>query len=246
MTPEPSGHYDCRDRAADVALPTTSWGPTGDRHPPRRSSTAFARVRGPASEESAVHDRAGERTESDLMVLGHAAGAVPAVRRCRHGATGGIQTSARPSDDRLVCILCDDAPRPAHRCDSNLWGSYSGDDGGFSPGRRRRLSVLVPVPDSLPRPMLSCRNLRCGARVRRRHSPTYADGPWREPEAGLLWVPVRKPHERSALRRALAGARHVRRLSYHPELGRALPLPAEQMAFDANGLETRPAGTSVR
>ena len=69
---------------------------------------------------------------------------------------------------------------------------------------------------------------------------TYADMPWREAQdAGLLWAPIRKPHENALdehwlTRRSFADV-------YHPEHKRSVPLSDQQMAGDQNQLEGWPA-----
>ena len=53
---------------------------------------------------------------------------------------------------------------------------------------------------------------------------TYQDMPWREAQdAGLLWAPLRKPHENALDEHWLA--RKTFADVEHPELGRELPLP---------------------
>ena len=69
---------------------------------------------------------------------------------------------------------------------------------------------------------------------------TYADMPWREAQdAGLLWAPLRKPHENAL------DEHWLRRKSFadvpHPEHGRSLPLSDQQVAQHGDKLASRPA-----
>ena len=74
---------------------------------------------------------------------------------------------------------------------------------------------------------------------------TYNDMPWLEAqEAGLLWAPIRKPHENALdehwlQRKSFADV-------YHPELGAVVPLSDQQMADQQDELAGRPAGAAAR
>ena len=68
---------------------------------------------------------------------------------------------------------------------------------------------------------------------------TYKDMPWLEAQnAGLLWAPLRKPHENALDEHWLA--RKTFAEIEHPELGRSLPLSDQQMAQQQDELAGRP------
>ena len=69
---------------------------------------------------------------------------------------------------------------------------------------------------------------------------TYAELPWQEAQrAGLLWSPVRKPHENAATRTGCPAGRS--RTSRTPSSA-DLPLPGEQVDLDARVVADRTAG----
>ena len=69
---------------------------------------------------------------------------------------------------------------------------------------------------------------------------TYENMPWREAqEAGMLWAPLRKPHENALDPHWLARGSFTD--VEHPELGRVVPLRHEQMARHGHRLVGRPA-----
>ncbi len=68
---------------------------------------------------------------------------------------------------------------------------------------------------------------------------TYENVPWQKAQdAGLLWAPLRKPHENALDEHWLR--RHTFSDIEHPELGRCLPLHDEQVAQHAHELAIRP------
>ncbi len=68
---------------------------------------------------------------------------------------------------------------------------------------------------------------------------TYKDMPWLEAQnAGLLWAPLRKPHE-NALDEHWWARKTFAEIE-HPELGRSFPLPDQQVAQQQDELAGRP------
>ena len=69
---------------------------------------------------------------------------------------------------------------------------------------------------------------------------TYADMPWLEAQdAGLLWAPLRKPHENALDEHWLQ--RKIFADVQHPEHGPSVPLSDQQMAEQQDELAGRPA-----
>jgi len=216
---EPSGHYDLPPIAPQM---WHAYHVVGDQLAIGIAAALIHRHRTGSGQtvKIAVHDALAKATESDLMswVMRRA----PYLRQtCRHAAErpARIQTISQTKDGRWFATYAT-TPRDRARVIEFL-GSYGmaanlvppGDADGFGaravPGTAAPSDAEAQLADAVQRFV--------GAF-------TYDAMPWREAQAaGLLWVPVRKPHENALDEHWQARATFAD--IAHPELGRTLRYP---------------------
>jgi crotonobetainyl-CoA:carnitine CoA-transferase CaiB-like acyl-CoA transferase len=176
----------------------------------------------------AVHEAVAKSTEVDLMswVMRRA----PIYRQtCRHAAEkpGRVPSISHTKDGRWIMT----------------WGVAARDEANLIPfleryGMAADLEKPPPDADLSARsvPGTSATNERSSHRLeviqRFVRAHCYANLPWREAqEAGLLWAPLRKPHENALdehwlLRRSFSDVEH-------PELGRSFRYPTSKWLSNA-------------
>lgn len=165
----------------------------------------------------AIHEAVAKCTEVDLMtwVMRRA----PVLRQtCRHAreSVSPHPTIAHTKDGRWVMANLGNHPDDGKRLIALLesYGIESGLDASTAAPPRTGRFVPGTAPD------LAKRDLSMEAVTRFVRSFTYDAIPWRQAQqAGMLWAPLRKPHENAL------DPHWLRRGSYtdvaHPELGRS-------------------------
>jgi crotonobetainyl-CoA:carnitine CoA-transferase CaiB-like acyl-CoA transferase len=165
----------------------------------------------------AIHEAVAKCTEVDLMswVMRHA----PVLRQtCRHAreTVSSFPSIAHTKDGRWVMANLGTRPGDVARLTALLerYGMTSGLSAEQSTGPQGGRFVPGTAPETAqgPHPMEAVQRF-----VR---AFTYANIPWREAqEAGMLWAPLRKPHENALDPHWLARQSCVD--VPHPELGRS-------------------------
>ncbi len=190
----------------------------------------------------AIHEAVAKCTEVDLMswVMRRA----PVLRQtCRHAreTVSPFPSIAHTKDGRWVMANLGTRPGDVARLTALLerYGMAAGlsAEQSAAPQGGRFIPGTAPETAQGPHPMEAVQRF-----VR---AFTYANIPWREAqEAGMLWAPLRKPHENALdphwlARQQLCGCAT-------PRIGALFPLCHEQMARHRHGLVGGPAGAAVQ
>ena len=190
----------------------------------------------------AIHEAVSKNPEQDLMYW--VMRRVPLWRlTCRHASEGPNHSPSicHTKDGRwfithgmgardlknLVPLLANTTRRPicSRRRPTRICGRAQVPGTAGSDESARRTCSMWCSALSAPGPTRTCRG--CEAQ-----------------EAGLLWAPLRKPHENALDEHWLA--RNTFAEIEHPELGRSLPLPDQQMAQQQDELAGRPPRAAAR
>ena len=220
--PKPSGEYDLPPIAPQAAH---SYAIAGEQMAFTIVAALSARERTGAGQylSCAIHEAVAKSTEGDLMSW--VALRTPFLRQtCRHAAPSvSRHRSIVPTKDGRWCLaVTRDSSMLAPFLDKYGLGGDVRDASGASeqgsrvfPGTERGAAANVDAIEHTVRRYL------------------YADVPWREAQqSGLMWVPVRKPHENTDEPHWLARRTYVD--IPHPEHGTAYRYPASKWISSAS------------
>ncbi len=178
----------------------------------------------------AIHEAVSKSTEVDLMTWVMRRATV--IRQtCRHAreAVPPVPSIAYTKDGRWVMahlgLLLDEGNKLI-----SFLGRYNM-QGDLTPAKAEHSSGARAIPGTTVDDENQCHTMEVIQRFVRAF--TYDDVPWREAqEAGLLWAPLRKPHENAL------DEHWLKRGSYtdveHPELGRSFRYPTSKWISTAN------------